>query len=73
MAFELPNLRHLRAFAAVARLSSVNAGAQAINLSQPAVTQAIGRLELAFGAPLFSRRRSGSYPTEAGDILLQRS
>ena len=68
----LPNLRHLRAFAAVARLSSVTAASTAVHLSQPAVTQAIGKLEAAFGATLLSRTSGGSYPTEAGDILARR-
>ncbi|MEX6505244.1 LysR family transcriptional regulator [Jiella sp. M17.18] len=72
MASDLPNLRHLRAFAAVAALSSVNAGAEAVNLSQPAVTQAIAKLEAAFGAALIARRSSGSYTTEAGSILSAR-
>ena len=52
----LPNLRHLRAFQAVARLGSVGQASASINISQPAVTQAIAKLEYQIGAPGFDRR-----------------
>lgn len=65
----LPNLRHLRIFETVARLESVSAASEEVHLSQPAVSQAIAKLEQFFKAPLFTRRRSGSYPTEAGSII----
>ena len=72
MAFALPNLRHLRAFSAVAHLSSVNAAAEAVNLSQPAVSQAIAKLEAAFGTQLALRRSSGTFATDAGAVLAAR-
>jgi DNA-binding transcriptional LysR family regulator len=65
----LPNLRHLRAFGAVARLKSVNRAAQEVHLSQPAVTQAIASLEAHFGAPLLVRRSTGAYATPYGELL----
>ena len=68
----LPNLRHLKAFQAVARLGSVGQASASINISQPAVTQAIAKLEYQIGAPVFDRRPTGSYPTEFGTILLRR-
>lgn len=66
------NIRHLRALAAICRLGSVSAAAQAINLSQPAVTQGMARLEQQLGQPLFERRPDGMTPTAAGDILCAR-
>src|ERR1700686_3808106 len=69
---ELPSLRQLRAFEAVARLESVSAAARDIHLSQPGVSQAIRALEIGLGAQLFERRRSGCYVTEYGAILLPR-
>lgn len=69
----LPNLRHLRAFEAAARLRSINAAAKAVNLSQPALTHAMGKLEVAFGVSLFSRRRTGVEPSGAGLILQDRA
>jgi DNA-binding transcriptional LysR family regulator len=66
---KLPNLRHLRAFEAVCRTESVNAAAAEVNLTQPAVTQALSGIEALFEARLFSRRADGTYPTEAGKLL----
>ena len=43
-----------------------------MNLSQPAVTQAIARLEKAFDAEFFVRHPTGMYPTDAGEIMLRR-
>lgn len=66
------NLRHLHAVERIARLGTVNAAAGAVNLSQPAITQALSRLELALGVPLFERRHDGMIPTRAGEILSAR-
>jgi LysR family transcriptional regulator of gallate degradation len=72
MTREIPSLRQLRAFEAVARLESVSAAARDIHLSQPGVSQAIRALENGLGAQLFERRRFGCYVTESGAILLPR-
>jgi DNA-binding transcriptional LysR family regulator len=72
IAREIPSLRQLRAFEAVARLESVSAAARDIHLSQPGVSQAIRALENGLDARLFERRRSGCYVTEFGAILLPR-
>src|SRR3984893_10099168 len=72
IAREIPSLRQLRAFEAVARLESVSAAARDIHLSQPGVSQAIHALENGLDAQLFERRRSGCYVTEFGAILLPR-
>jgi len=69
---EIPSLRQLRAFEAVARLESISAAARDIHLSQPGVSQAIRALENGLDAQLFERRRSGCYVTEFGAILLPR-
>lgn len=66
------NLRHLRAVGKIAELGTVNAAASAVNLSQPAITQALGRLESTLGVPLFERRHDGMIPTRAGEILAGR-
>ncbi|MCJ2183724.1 LysR substrate-binding domain-containing protein [Novosphingobium sp. 1949] len=63
------NLRHLRAVLKIAELGTVSAATGAVNLSQPAITQALGRLEAALGVPLFERRHDGMVPTSAGTIL----
>jgi hypothetical protein len=51
------NLRHLRALAATLRLGSLGAAAKAVGISQPAVTQAIARLEELTGTRLLDRGR----------------
>jgi len=66
------NLRHLRAVGKIALLGTVNAASIAVNLSQPAITQALGRLEAQLGLPLFERRHDGMITTPAGDILSPR-
>ncbi|MHA6768224.1 LysR family transcriptional regulator [Sphingobium ummariense] len=66
------NLRHLHAVERIASLGTVNAAATAVNLSQPAITQALSRLEDLLGLPLFERRHDGMIPTDAGDILAPR-
>jgi LysR family transcriptional regulator of gallate degradation len=69
----VPNLRQLLVFDSVARSENVSRAAVAIHVSQPAVTQAIARLEHEMGAPLFRRRNTGCYVTEAGEILQRRT
>lgn len=66
------NLRHLRAVARIAELGTVNAAAAAVNLSQPAITQALSRLEAQLAVPLFERRHDGMVATEAGRIVAAR-
>lgn len=67
-----PNLRHLNGIVAVADCGSLSAGAQRINLSQPALTQALAGLEARLGVPLFNRTAQGARPTEPGRIFLTR-
>ncbi|WP_068074819.1 LysR substrate-binding domain-containing protein [Novosphingobium lentum] len=66
------NLRHLAAAANIAELGTINAAALAVNLSQPAITQALGRIEAQLGLPLFERRHNGMVPTEAAGVLVPR-
>jgi LysR family transcriptional regulator of gallate degradation len=61
--------RQLLVFQITARLNSVSKAAAAMNMSQPAVTQAIARLEKLAGATLFDRRQTGCYLTPAGGIF----
>lgn len=66
------NLRHLRALAAAIRLGSLTAAAKALGITQPAVTQAIGRLESLVGAKLLDRSGGRAQPTDAGLLLAAR-
>ena len=69
----VPSFRRLLVFESVARTENVSRAAVEIHVSQPAVTQAIARLEQEVGAPLFRRRNTGCYLTEAGEILGRRT
>ncbi len=67
-----PNVRHLMLFDQVVRRGSVSAAARAAHLSQPAVTQAVARIEAALGARLLHRSYSGLELTGAGRAAAQR-
>jgi DNA-binding transcriptional LysR family regulator len=69
---DVPSLRQLRGFEAVARRQSVSRAAREINLSQPALSQSLVALESQLHARLFERRRSGCYATELGTVFLAR-
>ncbi len=66
------NLRHLAAIARIAELGTMSAAAQAVNLTQPAITQALERLETQTRTQLFERRHSGMVPTDAAALLVPR-
>ena len=66
------NIRHLSAVSAVVAQGSVSLAARAVNLTQPAVTQGIAKLEAQLGLPLFERHPGGMTPTEAAVRLAPR-
>lgn len=70
--FTLPNVRHLYAVQEVAESNRINVAAERVHLSQPAVTQAVGKMEQALAVRLFDRRPEGMYPTEVGELYLHR-
>ena len=63
--------RRLLTFRAVARAGSFSRAAEALALSQPAVSQQVGALEKELGTELLVRGRGGTVPTEAGRLLLE--
>ncbi|CCQ74519.1 LysR family transcriptional regulator [Magnetospira sp. QH-2] len=69
---KIPNFRHLRAFAEVAHSGSISQAAEQIHLSQPAITQALAKLEEILGIALFERRSDGMGLTEPGRQFLER-
>jgi DNA-binding transcriptional LysR family regulator len=66
------NLRHLRALVAVREHGSVLAAADAVSLSQPALTQGIAKLERQLDCALFERRSDGMVTTEVGAMVQER-
>jgi DNA-binding transcriptional LysR family regulator len=67
------HLRTLRCLVAVARHGSAVRAAEAIHLSQPAVTRAVLDLEAFCGLQLFERASRGMVPTAAGERAAQRA
>jgi LysR family transcriptional regulator of gallate degradation len=67
------NIRHLGAVAAIVKGGSISKAARAVNLTQPAITQGIAKLERQLGLPLFERRPGGMLPTEAATLLAARA
>lgn len=72
MSFDIPNLRHLRVFLEVARQKSISRASPKVFLSQPAITQAIAKLEEGLSCTLFERSTDGMYLTESGEVWQNR-
>ena len=67
------NLRHLRALPLIARLRTIRAAAEAANLSQPALTQGLGKIEAQLGLRLFDRHANVMAVTVEGAAFLERA
>ncbi len=61
----------LSTWAVVARIGSINAAAAALNLTQPAVSNQLKRLQEWLGEPLYRRHGRGITPTPLGKQLLR--
>ncbi len=66
-------LIQLRYFITACRLNSITKAAEALFVSQPAVTASIHALEKELGVSLLYRSKKAVMPTEAGELLLRRS
>lgn len=62
-------LDQLRYFQAVCKYDGVSRAAEALNISQPSVSNAIANLEKEFGVELFTRQRKRLFLTEDGKIM----
>jgi DNA-binding transcriptional LysR family regulator len=60
-------------FIEVARCQGIGRAAEALGLSQPALSKAIARLERQCGTPLFRRLPRGTELTDAGQALYERA
>ena len=65
------NAQHLHTLRAIARAGSFSQAADALHLSQPAVSHHIRHLERACGVPLLERVGRRAVPTQAGTLLLE--
>jgi DNA-binding transcriptional LysR family regulator len=66
-------VRHLRAFVAVAEEGTFTRAAQRLHVSQPPLSKQVRQLESELGTALFVRRRDGIELTPDGTILLERA
>lgn len=67
------NLRHLRAVSAIVRHGSMSRAADTVNLSQPALTQGLAKLEKQLATALFERHSDGMVATPEGLMASDRA
>ncbi|MGG7643536.1 LysR family transcriptional regulator [Rhodovulum sp. YNF3179] len=65
------NLEQLRSFLTVVRMGGISKASQALNLTQPAVTTRIRKLEQSLATDLFDRTGAGLRLTKRGEMLLK--
>jgi len=63
--------RNLKYFLAVADAGSVTRAAEVLNIAQPALSQALTRMERDLGVKLFERTRRGAKLTAAGEAIVE--
>ena len=63
-------IEQLEYLAAVTRHGSLRRASESLHLSQPALSEALGKLERELGVPLLDRRRSGARISRQGQDLL---
>lgn len=68
-----PNMTLLRQFIEVAQEQGIARAARSLDISQPALSKNLRRLEETVGAALFERHTKGTTLTAAGQALYQRS
>jgi LysR family transcriptional regulator, regulator for genes of the gallate degradation pathway len=67
------NIRHLRAFCEVAECHSISLASGRVHISQPAISQALSKLEAQLETALFRRRNSGMHLTVSGERFFARA
>lgn len=66
-------LQHMHLLLALAQTGSLRASAQALNVSQPALTKSLRQLEEEFGTPLVVRTPKGVRLAPAGELVAARA
>jgi LysR family transcriptional regulator of gallate degradation len=69
----LVSLRHLHAFAAVARLGGIRRSSESLYRASSAVARSVAALEESLHAQLFERKGRGMLPTAAGELVRLRA
>ncbi|MFN3618577.1 MAG: LysR family transcriptional regulator, partial [Aquabacterium sp.] len=65
------DLKRLRHLTALVQYGNFHRAAEALHLTQPALSRSIQALEAHVGAPLLMRHRTGVEPTELGRLMLR--
>ena len=63
-------LRHLQCFLAIVRTGTLGGAAQALSITQPAVTKTVNELEEILGTRLFVRGRKGAALTAEAQVFV---
>ncbi len=66
----LPNLTYIRQFITVAEQGSISEAARSLNITQPALSKSLRKLEQTVGTPLVERFATGIRLTSAGQMFL---
>ncbi|AUT65000.1 hypothetical protein C2L65_36015 [Paraburkholderia terrae] len=64
-------IRHIQVVVAIAEMGNLLRAAQALNITQPAISKALAEVEDVVGERLFDRTPFGTKPTLAGDALIR--
>jgi len=67
------NFKHINCLLSVYDKGSISRAAEAVHLSQPAITQAISKIEARLDEKLFERTRKGLQSNESGEIFVARA
>lgn len=65
------SMRHIRLLHGVAQYGSLRKAAEALNLTQPAVTKTLHEIEKLIGTPLFLRSSQGLLPNDFGEMAIR--
>lgn len=65
------SMRHIRLLHALAQHTSLRKAAEAMHLTQPAVTKTLHEIEMLVGTPLFVRSSQGLLPNDFGDMAIR--
>lgn len=66
-------LEQLKYLVEIYRSKSISLAAERTHISQPALSSAISKLEDELGVQLLKRTNQGVYPTETGELVIQKS
>lgn len=66
-------IQDLKYVVEIAKFNSINKAAASLNVTQPTISHAIRKYEALIGYPIFKRNRSGTFPTDRGQYIVDKS